>query len=200
TERVMFVKVPARSSHRRYAVRQEDRREHGEGPGHKDRSKFVARRDRPSFARRVVAFILTPTKFLLQGATHDQRECSNWAKLIPCRRRTAAYAGIRPRGRSRGVMVNRTAATGATTDARDQSCVSALCATQWHRIRGGNDGKRAVRQGAGIDGCVLAGDKLRLGRPELSLPQPPAHENPHKRLHVAPAHEYLADDTQARFH
>src|SRR5262249_53136851 len=26
TERVMFVKVPARSSHRRYAVRQEDRR------------------------------------------------------------------------------------------------------------------------------------------------------------------------------
>src|SRR5215472_14948445 len=73
-------------------------------------------------------------------------------------------------GIARAVMIHRSATTGATTDARDQSCVlAALCATQWHRIRGGNDGKRAVRQRAGIDGCVLAGRKLPVGRPDLSL-------------------------------
>ena len=33
-------------------------------------------------------------------------------------------------GIAQAVMIHRTAATGATTDARDHSCVSALCAAQ----------------------------------------------------------------------
>src|SRR5215471_718598 len=95
------------------------------------------------------------------------------------------FGSIRTRWRRHHPSGNdpRTAATGATTDARDQSCVSALCAARWHRIRGGNDGKRAVRQGAGIDGCVLAGRKLPVGRPDLSLRQPAAQATTHKGSH-----------------
>src|SRR5262249_58144368 len=78
-------------------------------------------------------------------------------------------------------------ATGATTDLSDHSSVSALYATQRHRIRGGNDGKRAVRKGAGIDGCLLAGGQLPFRRPDLSLRQTAAQATAHKRSHQTTA-------------
>src|SRR5215813_12992577 len=46
----MFVKVPVRSSHRRYAVRQEDRRAPERLVGAKTVRSFAARRDRPGLA------------------------------------------------------------------------------------------------------------------------------------------------------
>src|SRR6266516_3119584 len=97
-------------------------------------------------------------------------------------------------------MIHRTAVTGATTDTRDHSSVSAPCATQWHRIRGGNDGKCAVRQRASIDGCVLAGRQLPVGRPDLSLRQPAAQATAHKGTHQAAAPRSLGDDTRFELH
>src|SRR5262249_61586175 len=91
-------------------------------------------------------------------------------------------------------------ATGATTDLSDHSSVSALYATQRHRIRGGNDGKRAVRKGAGIDGCLLAGGQLPFRRPDLSLRQPAAQATAHKGSHQATAPRPLGDDARLELH
>ena len=67
-------------------------------------------------------------------------------------------------------------------------------------ILGGNDGKRAVRQRAGIDRCVLAGCQLPVGRPDLSLRQPAAQADPDKGTHQAAAAGPLGNDPGSEFH
>ena len=62
------------------------------------------------------------------------------------------------------------------------------------------DGKRAVRQGAGIDRCVLAGRQLPLGRPDLSLRQPAAQAIAHKGTHQAAAPRPLGNDARFELH
>src|SRR6516165_1090295 len=88
------------------------------------------------------------------------------------------------RRNQRALTIRRTAATGATTD--KPTIVPRLrMRTRCYWVRGGNDGKRAIQQGASIDGCVLAGGQLPVGRSDLPLRQPDAQAIAHKGSHKA---------------
>src|ERR1700738_1211210 len=63
-----------------------------------------------------------------------------------------------------------------------------------------DDGKRAGRQRTGIDGCVLAGRQLPVGRSDLSLRQPAAQANPNKGTHQAAAPRPLGNNPGVELH
>src|SRR5262245_44793982 len=106
-------------------------------------------------------------------------------------------------GASHSGMIHRTAAPPRL--ARRLMRATTLACRRYAQLngigsRGGNDGKRAVRERAGIDGCVLAGRKLPVGRPDLSLRQPAAQATTHKGSHQAAAPGSLGNHTRSQFH
>src|SRR4030095_8248419 len=100
------------------------------------------------------------------------------------------------KGTQRALAILPIATSGTTTD--KGNTVPASCVTPLHR--GDDHGARAVGEGSGLDGFVLAGGELFVGRPNLSLRQPATEETACQGTRQTTSPGPLGDHTGLELH